>query len=215
MVNEFGEIILSNEEELKELDSLLINKINNVGFVRFFREFIDCVRELEFYCIKFFPERDVDYAAFFAELGGINLLSLPKKFVVNDLTNIDLAIILHEASHFRHLTLSKGLYMSPNISDDSGTDYSKPQDKFNIEYEAYYRSMYYNSIYEMNIRNEVIEVNKKNLLYVLNKNGLTTRHYNKDEKEIILKNVNPRDLIYTGKRLDLDNKLTNKEKSNE
>jgi hypothetical protein len=105
--------------------------------------------------------------------------------------------------------------MSPNISDDSGTDYSKPQDKFNIEYEAYYRSMYYNSIYEMNIRNEVIEVNKKNLLYVLNKNGLTTRHYNKDEKEIILKNVNPRDLIYTGKRLDLDNKLTNKEKSNE
>jgi hypothetical protein len=215
MVNEFGEIILSNEEELKELDQLLINKIKNVGFVRFFREFIDCVKKLEFYCIKFFPERDVIYEAFFAELGGINLLSLPKKFVLNELTNMDLAIILHEVSHFKHLTLSNGMYMSPNIPDESGVDYKKLQDKFNVEYEAYYRSMYYNSIYEMNIRNEIIEANKLNLLHVLNMNGLTTRHYDEKEREIILKNVNPKDLIYTGKRIDLDNKLTNKEKSNE
>jgi hypothetical protein len=46
-------------------------------------------------------------------------------------------------------------------------------------------------------------------------NGLTTRHYDEKEREIILKNVNPKDLIYTGKRIDLDNKLTNEEKSNE
>jgi hypothetical protein len=60
----------------------------------------------------------------------------------------------------------------------------------------------------MNLRDDIVYANKKNLFNVLNMNGLTTRPYNEDERKKILENVVPNDLIYTGTKLNLDNKLT-------
>jgi hypothetical protein len=210
MINEFNEIILTTDEELNELDSLLLKNIKNEGFVKFFRRFIDDMKlKLEFYGIKFFPERKTeDYKAFFINYNEVNILSLPKEYVNSNVDNKALAIILHEVSHFYHLALAGGMYIAPNLSDKHLIDYSKCQGKFDIEYEAYYRSMVYNQVYDMGIRDEIIEVNKSNLLSVLAGNGMLYRSYTEEELKKLESVVLPGDLIFTGKPINLDNKLT-------
>lgn len=210
MINEFNEIVLTTDEELNELDSLLLKNIKNEGFIKFFRKFIDDMKlKLEFYGVKFFPERETEYyKAFFINYNEINILSLPKEYVNSNIDNHALAIILHEVSHFYHLALSGGMYLAPNLSGKALIDYAKCQGKFDIEYEAYYRSMYYNQVYDMGIRDEIIETNKSNLLSVLIQNGMLYRYYTEEELKKLKSVVLPGDLIFTGKPINLDNKLT-------
>jgi hypothetical protein len=205
---EYNDIVYSDMDEINKI------KLNtkNEGFNKFFKDFIDEMTKLEFYCIKFFSKRDAIYDAFFSNIGGIGVLALPKKFLeCKEIDSYGLSIILHEMSHYKHLMMSGGEFMTPRLFENksvSFTDYENIQDRYNIEYEAYYRSLYYNSIYNMNLRDDIVYANKKNLFNVLNMNGLTTRPYNEDERKKILENVVPNDLIYTGTKLNLDNKLT-------
>jgi hypothetical protein len=211
---EFNDIVFSGEDEVKRLKL----NTNNKGFNKFFDDFINEMIKLEFYAIKFFSERDSTYEAFFSNIGGIGILALPRKFLESkELSSKDLSKILHEIGHFTHLMMSNGEFMTPRLYENRAVcleDYRNLQDKFNIEYETYYRSLYYNSIYDMDLRESIVEVNKLNLLNVLVANGLTTRYYAPDEIDKILPNIVPNDIIYTGERINLDNKLTNSEVKN-
>lgn len=78
-------------------------------------------------------------------------------------------IFVHESSHFMHLVVDKGKFISPSFEHlkpmalAATNGHARSNTKY-LEYEAGYRSLYYNEIYEMYPDNEVImELNLMNM----------------------------------------------------
>lgn len=89
----------------------------------------------------------------------------------------EFTIFIHEASHFVHLVCDKGEFISPSFKHLEPMQYAasnghhRSNTKY-IEYEAGYRSLYYNSIYEMFEDNsQIMRMNLMNMLHYMSIKG--------------------------------------------
>lgn len=82
-------------------------------------------------------------------------------------------VFIHEASHLLHVSVDRGVYMSPAFKDRpalSGFAGGKvdPNETKYAEYEAGYRSLYYNQIYEMFPDNSaILKLNVANMTHYM------------------------------------------------
>lgn len=79
------------------------------------------------------------------------------------------AIFVHEASHFRHLITDRGAFKSPSFEKlepfaCAGFGKHLPSNTKYLEYEAGWRSLYYNEVYKMGPKKLFFDLNLKNML---------------------------------------------------
>lgn len=85
----------------------------------------------------------------------------------------EFTIFIHEASHFMHLVVDKGEFISPSFKHLKPMAYAasnghlRSNTKY-LEYEAGYRSLYFNEIYEMFEDNsQILRMNLMNMMHYM------------------------------------------------
>lgn len=85
----------------------------------------------------------------------------------------EFTIFIHEASHFMHLVVDKGEFISPSfkhlkpMEHAASNGHLKSNTKY-LEYEAGYRSLYFNEIYEMFEDNsQILRMNLMNMMHYM------------------------------------------------
>lgn len=133
---------------------------------------------------RFFGAIEID--GIFKEIGGYfetNYFEMDKIVIPEDTCDVDMdkktikfrndekfAIFLHEVSHYYHIKKDKGKFISRDLEDmkpyspGEHGEHFKPMVKY-LEYEAGWRSLYYNDIYGLFPEGDrtVLEVNLRNM----------------------------------------------------
>lgn len=112
---------------------------------------------------------------FFTEHKFVNILYISDKYLdaaSNTLkfdTDEDLAIFIHECSHFLHLSTNGGKFLMKDVGDLpplSAASRPTPKQRYWAEREAWFRSLGLNRCFRLGLEDAINTVNAKNMLAV-------------------------------------------------
>lgn len=158
----------------------------NPGRCAFWDKVMAAMESLDFAVLKIGVKMPTGAGGFFTELLAVDSINLPDGPVLenNKIKFPDdnaFGVFIHEAAHFLHLIIDEGRRITKGHEGEVLTFEDQINDRTNtvrreIEYEAGYRSVYYNAVYKMFPGREIINLNLANMVnYDLSKQPADVR----------------------------------------
>lgn len=176
-------VISSNFQDIKLAD----DSQWAAGRKRFFEDIMtELQRADEEWCASLVIGRKLDKAAaYFTAADCLITIVMPEGTVTYDENTKEIRFadedkwvcFVHEASHFMHMVVDGGKFISPSFEHlepmvHAAFDGHRKSNTKYLEFEAGYRSLYYNEIYEMGPKEIYFERNLKNMMNYVRVEGL-------------------------------------------
>lgn len=159
----------------------------SAGRKRFFEDIMtELQRADEEWCASLVIGRKLDEAAaYFTAQDCLITIVMPEGTATYDENTKEIRFadedmwvcFVHEASHFMHMVVDGGKFISPSFEHlepmvHAAFDGHRKSNTKYLEYEAGYRSLYYNEIYEMGPKELYFERNLQNMMHYVYVEGL-------------------------------------------